>query len=266
LQESAATGVTLWPAALSSFVETKSKRGLAWIWTSLASAAMVGCAAPVGGSHSGNGTSSEATTSVQVQGLVTGTDGVAIGGVDVLRLGLDPYLEAVLHGQTDAAGTFVMPGVAADTREWFAFSQTGYLGLYRALDTTAEALETLPTATLLRLDEAGTLARSFGATLDGTRSVVSVSLASLVAGQARPAPAGEVEVTFTPAVDVPVVYAAGEAFAFDVEAGGDYSLTVTRAGRACFPSGHPDLVQPDGSVPIATLSGFLTEAPAMTCP
>ena len=38
LQEPAATVVTLWTAALSSFVETKSKRGLAWIWTSLASA------------------------------------------------------------------------------------------------------------------------------------------------------------------------------------------------------------------------------------
>jgi hypothetical protein len=268
--------VTLWTAALSSFVKT---RDLARIGTTLAVAAMVGCAVPVGGSNSGDGTSIEAaqsglglapppaaTASVQVQGLVTGTDGVAIGGVQVLRLGLDPYLEAVLHGQTDAGGTFVIPGVAPDTREWFAFSQTGYWSLYWALDTTAEALQTLPTATLLRQDEAATLARSFGATLDATSSVVSVSLASLVAGQARPSPAGEVEVTFTPTVGVPVVYAAGQAFAFNVVAGSYFSMTVTRAGRACFPAGHPDLVQVDGSVRIATLTGFLTQAPAMTCP
>jgi hypothetical protein len=96
--------------------------------------------------------------------------------------------------------------------------------------------------------------------------VVSVSIASVVAGQACPSPAGEVEVTFTPTVGVPVVYAAGEAFAFNVVAGGYFSMTVTRAGRACFPAGHPDLVQVDGSVRIATLTGFLTQAPAMTCP
>jgi hypothetical protein len=110
------------------------------------------------------------------------------------------------------------------------------------------------------------MAQSFGAALDPDSGMVSVPLAIGVAGQTQPAAAGEVVVTFAPDVNTPVFYATGQAIALNVVGGSYYGLTATRGGRACVPSGHPELVQPDGSVRIATPSGYLTEAPAMTCP
>jgi hypothetical protein len=73
-------------------------------------------------------------------------------------------------------------------------------------------------------------------------------------------------VTFVPPLETPVVYADGEAIAFNAASSGDYEVTVRSGGQACAPAAHPGLVEPGGSVKVGALEGFFTMGPAIACP
>jgi hypothetical protein len=195
-----------------------------------------------------------------------GLDGAGLAGVQVLRLALDPYDVPILRTQTDAGGTFSLPGVAADSREWVALQAPGYAGVYQAVDTDAEASQSLPEIPLLSVAAASALAQAFGFVLDTGASVVRVPVVAPSAGSLVALPAGEFQVSFNPPLGAPPVSLDGEAIAFNVPESGATSVKVTRGGRACAPARHPELVEADGSVPIGTFAGFFTVAPTMSCP
>ena len=247
---------------------------------------LAGCAAPMGPSSaasSGGAVASVAagpetaatpdTTgeraapiTVTLQGQVVGSDGTARAGVGVFRLALDPYLVPVIQTRTDTAGTFSLAGATADTREWLLFQLPGDASLYEAFDTSDEGQQVLPAVTLFTDAEVTRLAQSFGAQLDAARSIVRVPVVVAVAEGVAPLAAGEIQVSFTPPIDTPVVLVDGAALAFNAAPSTLYDVAVSRGGKPCAPQGHPELVAADGSVPLATFAGGLTVAPAVLCP
>jgi hypothetical protein len=208
-----------------------------------------------------------APVSVNVTGQVVGTDGTALAGVPVLRLGLDPYLEPILRTQTDAAGYFTLDGVEGNAREWFFFELSGgYAGVYAALDTTGYEQQEVPSTMPPTNAALASIARGFGITLDSTAAIVRVPIVTATGSPAAALVGGEIQVTFDPPLGVSVVSVSGVATAFNVGASDQYTVTVTRSGALCVPAFHPELVDSDGSVPIGTFVGVVTVAPTMACP
>jgi hypothetical protein len=204
-------------------------------------------------------------SAVTVRGLVLGTTAMGIGGVQVLRIPLDPYLTPILSTQTDTQGAFALDGVAGDAREWFVFDRTGYARLFQAIDTTLDGRQSAPSVTLLSDTEAAGLAQTFGVKLDPDKSVIRVPVTITVGGEVRQALGSEFQVTFQPPLDVPVHYVDGGAIAFNVVAYNSYQATVLRDGRVCAPASHPTFVATDGSVVVRPMSGCWTVAPTMAC-
>jgi hypothetical protein len=244
----------------------------------LAGVTLAGCAATGGGAGEGAPQGAHATANsagakvvvapqrtTTLSGQVVSSDGAPLDAVEVLRVPADAYLVPILRTQTDALGAFTLDGVEANALDWFYIDRTGYVSLFQAFDTTADARQALPTVAMRSDAEGDALAQSFGVTLDPGKSVVFVPVTVRAGGQTRPAVAVELEVSLQPPLDVPVHYVDGNAIALNVIAYDSYQVLVRRNGHACVPASHSTLVAADGSVEVRPMSGIWSIGPDMAC-
>ncbi|HEX3771253.1 MAG TPA: hypothetical protein VHV30_10330 [Polyangiaceae bacterium] len=209
---------------------------------------------------------SMAPFAVTLDGNVVGSDGSPKPGAGVFRVALDPYLEPVVQTQTDPAGAFSLAGATGGTREWLLVQLAGSASLYQAFDTGTDSRQSLGPVTLFTDADLTALARSVGAQFDASRSVVRVPVVAAAANGVAPVPAEEIQVTFTPPLGTPAATIDGAALAFDALPNSEYSIAIARNGAPCAPQAHPEIVTPDGSMPIGTIAGGLTVTPVILCP
>jgi len=202
-------------------------------------------------------------TTATVTGQILSQAGVGLAGVQASWLPSDAYLVSIQSAYSDAARSFVLSGVGANARDWFAFELTGYKSIFQEFDVTSAAQQTLPAATLPTTAEAAALAQSFDVTLDPTRVVIIIPVAVTASSDDTSA---ALTVSTQPPLDVPVQYDSGEAIVFNAIPTDSYQVTVTRGTSMCVPSSQPEAVADNGSVEVRTISGFWTVAPTMVCP
>jgi hypothetical protein len=207
-----------------------------------------------------------APNAISVTGEIRNGAGAGVGNVEVLRISADPYLQPILRAQSAPDGSFVLDGVAPETRQWLLFQAPGYPELLQAFETTADAHMALPVVTLLADAEASALAGLYGVELDPSRCSIRVPVTTMIDGKAVPLSAGDFQVDLSRALDAPVYVIDGEIVVFNAAASDNsVQLTVTRAGQKCVPAVHPTPAEKDGSVTIPTAAGDWIVGPTMVC-